>query len=125
MRVSLKDYLFGYKYKPGMLAWILHRLTGLGIVIFLLIHLFTAFSGLYGESSFAAHIADFKTPLFRIGEILVIAAVAYHGLNGLRLMVIEFFGGTTFHKALWGLVLILSIAITGVFGYYMFIKFPV
>ncbi len=34
--------------------------------------------------------AFFSTPLFKIGELLVFLAFAYHAINGIRLILVEF-----------------------------------
>lgn len=69
--------------------YILHRLTGLGILLYFLMHIFvTSFRAmniyLWAPDNFFHH------PIFRFGEYLVFLAFAFHAFNGLRLIFVEF-----------------------------------
>jgi succinate dehydrogenase / fumarate reductase cytochrome b subunit len=69
-------------------AYILHRLTGLGILCYFLIHIVVTSlraQGVYlwTEGGF------FHQPVFKFGEFLVFAAFAYHAFNGIRLVLVE------------------------------------
>jgi succinate dehydrogenase / fumarate reductase cytochrome b subunit len=79
-----------YRGKSGQWAWIFHRASGLLTVAFIIIHvldstLITFFPKLYQKT-----IKLFKLPLAGLGEIVVIGAVLYHGVNGLRVAVMDF-----------------------------------
>ena len=79
-----------YKIKEGMLAWILHKITGVAIVAYLIIHIWSMAKMAKGPEAFNAVIETYKTTLFRAGEVLLLGAILFHGLNGLRLILGEF-----------------------------------
>src|SRR3990172_1096523 len=69
----------------GYYAWLLHRLTGMAIVGYGILHLYQLFYLTQGKEAYNEHILGFTTPLFLVGDVLLIAVLAYHGLNGLRI----------------------------------------
>lgn len=78
------------RYGMERYLYLLHRLTGLGLVLYGAMHLIvmTVFR-MQGESFYEAVMRVFSNPGFKVGEYLVFAALVYHGLNGIRLMVQE------------------------------------
>ncbi|MCH7497155.1 MAG: succinate dehydrogenase, cytochrome b556 subunit [Candidatus Marinimicrobia bacterium] len=79
-----------YKIQEGMLSWLLHKVTGLGIVGFLLFHIWGMAKMNQGPDAFNAVIEAYKTPLFKVGEIMLLGAILFHGFNGMRLILGEF-----------------------------------
>ncbi len=79
-----------YKIKEGMLSWLLHKITGFSIVAFLIFHIWGMSQMSKGPDAFNLVIETYKTPLFKIGEILLLGAIAFHGMNGMRLILGEF-----------------------------------
>lgn len=79
--------LTGYaKYRGrGHLAFVLHRLTGLGVALFLFIHIIDTSFVYFWPEGYEHAIALYRSVPFMIGEILLVFAVIYHGLNGLRI----------------------------------------
>jgi succinate dehydrogenase / fumarate reductase cytochrome b subunit len=78
-----------YRGAIGQWSWVLHRITGLGVVLFFVLHVIdTSWSVFYPELYVKA-IAVYQTPLFTIGEFLLIAAVVYHAINGLRIAYLD------------------------------------
>ena len=87
-RLGLWGWLGGGRWGVERYAYILHRLTGLAILLYLLMHTVVTSlraSGIYSwvEGGF------FHRPIFRFGEFLVFAAFAYHAFNGIRLVLVE------------------------------------
>ena len=83
-------WVWAGKYKLERYLYLLHRITGLGILFFLLIHLcMTTIFRLQGQDVWQATIALLQNPWFKIGEYLVCVAFVYHALNGLRLILQE------------------------------------
>lgn len=79
-----------YRGALGQWSWILHRLSGLGVVFFLTLHVIdTSWSVFYPELYVRA-IASYQSPLFTLGEFGLVAAVVYHALNGLRIAIIDY-----------------------------------
>jgi succinate dehydrogenase / fumarate reductase, cytochrome b subunit len=87
-RLGILGWLGKGKWGPERYLYILHRLTGLGILFYFLMHIFVTSLRAYGiylwtENNF------FHQPIFRVGEFFVFAAFAYHAFNGLRLVFVE------------------------------------
>lgn len=91
-----------YRGREGMWAWIFHRLTGLAVFLFLLTHILdTALIGA-GPKVYNQVIQLYRHPFFLIGEIFLVAAVLYHTLNGLRVILIDFWEkGTLYQRQLF------------------------
>jgi len=84
-----------YRGALGQWSWVLHRISGLGVVLFLTLHVIdTSWSVFYPELYVRA-IAIYQTPLFTIGEFALVAAVVYHAFNGLRIIILDY------RPALW------------------------
>jgi len=73
-----------------MISWAFHRITGLGVLLFLLLHIVDIFLVNYGPEVFNELLFLYRNPVFRIGEIILVGAVYYHAANGVRIMLIDF-----------------------------------
>ena len=75
----------------GMWAWILHRITGLGLVFYILLHtILMGVSLLSGKESFDATLAVLMgNPVFELLDTLLLGAVLYHGFNGIRILLFD------------------------------------
>jgi succinate dehydrogenase / fumarate reductase cytochrome b subunit len=79
-----------YNGREGMWSWILHRVAGVGIFIFLMAHIVdTSFVG-WGPKLYDDAVALYRHPIGRLGEIVLIGAVLFHATNGIRIIVIDF-----------------------------------
>ena len=91
-----------------MWSWVLHRITGIAIFFFLLVHVLdTALIRLTPEA-YDAVMSTYKNPIMGLGEVVLVGAVAFHAFNGLRIILVDFWkGGTKHHKAmLWTVVVL-------------------
>jgi succinate dehydrogenase / fumarate reductase, cytochrome b subunit len=108
-----------YKGREGQWAFYLHRLSGLAILAYLLIHTISIGSVLLGSEVYMAIHKTYELPFFRLGLIGVAGAVAYHAFNGLRIIAMDFTAfGVKFQRQLWYGVLVLSVASVGVASAY-------
>ena len=83
-------WIWAGNYKLERYLYILHRVTGLGILLFLLIHLtVTTFFRIQGQAVWESAMRVLNNPLLKTGEYLVAVAFVYHALNGLRLILQE------------------------------------
>lgn len=73
-----------------MISWAFHRISGLGVLLFLLLHIVDIFLVNYGPEVFNELLFLYRHPVFRIGEIILVGAVYYHAANGVRIMLIDF-----------------------------------
>jgi succinate dehydrogenase / fumarate reductase cytochrome b subunit len=109
-----------YKIKEGMFSWILHKITGIALVAFLLFHIWSMSKMSKGPEAFNAVIETYKSPLFRAGEVLLLGGVLFHGINGMRLILGEFTAwAMKYNKLLAYIVYALAGALFLVGGYLM------
>lgn len=80
----------GYRAPVGMVSWALHRLAGIGVLVFLLLHILDIFVVGYGPKAFDDLLFLYRNPIFRIGEIILVAGLYYHAANGVRIILIDF-----------------------------------
>jgi succinate dehydrogenase / fumarate reductase cytochrome b subunit len=73
-----------------MISWALHRLTGLGVLLFLLVHIADIFVVGYGPEEFDSLLFIYHALGFRLLEIVLVGALYYHALNGVRIILIDF-----------------------------------
>jgi len=73
-----------------MISWAFHRITGLGVLLFLLLHIVDIFVVNYGPEVFNELLFLYRHPVFRIGEIILVAGLYYHAANGVRIILIDF-----------------------------------
>lgn len=79
-----------YRGRSGQYSWLAHRLSGLAILSFLVIHVWDTANAYFWPQAYAWSIALFKHPLFVLGEVGVMAAVLYHAFNGIRITILDF-----------------------------------
>lgn len=79
-----------YRGRSGHWSWVAHRLSGLAILSFLVIHVWDTANVTYAPAIYDWSIQLFKHPLFGAGEIGVMAAVLYHAFNGIRITILDF-----------------------------------
>jgi|SRR5581483_3000048 succinate dehydrogenase / fumarate reductase cytochrome b subunit len=77
--------------REGLWAWILHRITGLGVLLFLFLHIVDTSLLLAGPASYNHLIKTvYQAWWFQPMEIALGAALLYHTLNGLRVILLDF-----------------------------------
>ncbi len=84
-----------YKGGIGQWSWVLHRVTGVGVLLFLFVHILDTALIMLGPVWYDKILAIYRMPLFGLMEIGLFAAVLYHSLNGFRIIVIDFWPATT------------------------------
>ncbi len=79
----------GLKYKGGgpMFAWILHRVSGLVIVLFIGFHVLSAFYTQQAGSDWAIAYNTFYENVYF--QVFVYFCVIFHALNGLRIVILD------------------------------------
>lgn len=88
-KLGLKGWVVGGKYGFERYAYTLHRVTGLGLLIYFIAHIFVTGARLGGPESWDNIMHQMEGPIFKFGEFLVYLAFAFHALNGLRLGITE------------------------------------
>lgn len=114
------DVMLHYKRHSGSWAWILHRITGLGLTAYILMHIIALTGLLKGEAAFNAEMKLFSSPLFLVGEWLLGALVIFHAVNGIRIVLIDLANGARYHKQVLVFVYIISFIMIAGMGYLIF-----
>jgi succinate dehydrogenase / fumarate reductase cytochrome b subunit len=79
-----------YRGKVGMWSWVMHRITGVAIFFFLLVHVLDTALVRVSPEAYNVVIATYQTPLIGVAELGLVAAILYHGFNGIRIALIDF-----------------------------------
>jgi succinate dehydrogenase / fumarate reductase cytochrome b subunit len=105
-----------------MLAWAFHRISGVAIWAFVLLHVLDIWLVGANPSLYDDVLKLYASPLGRVGETLLGAALLYHALNGLRIIVMDFWPAmTVFHKQLWYSIWVVFVVV-GLPGAYIILR---
>ncbi len=85
----------------GMWAYALNRLTGLGLLAYLYLHLIVLSQLARGPSAWDGFVTLAKSPAFLALDVVLLAGLLIHGLNGLRLTLNGFGLGVRAQKSLF------------------------
>jgi succinate dehydrogenase / fumarate reductase cytochrome b subunit len=98
-----------YRWFTGSLAYVLHRVTGLGLVFFIFFHILSVTKATSSDPShYDLMIRRMQEPDFKIGEIALYGALLFHGLNGMRILLVDFVLTNTHRtkKLFWAIMFI-------------------
>jgi succinate dehydrogenase / fumarate reductase cytochrome b subunit len=85
-----------------MWAWLLFRISGLILVAYLFVHIGIISQGqISGASVLDRLFKDFENPALVFLDFLLVAAVLYHGLNGVRIILMDLGYGISQHKLVY------------------------
>jgi succinate dehydrogenase / fumarate reductase cytochrome b subunit len=102
-RKTKSDYGTVYRGHEGQWSWLFHRVTGVAIILFLFAHIVdTAVVG-WGPEAYNRVVSVYENPLIRVLELGLVAAVIYHALNGVKIMLIDFFPQLVRHIRVLGI----------------------
>lgn len=79
-----------YRGSPGQWSWIAHRITGVAIILFLFAHVVDTAAVGWGPEAYNRIISVYENWVVRILEYGLVAAVLYHAINGLKIMLFDF-----------------------------------
>ena len=105
-----------YRMRVGMFAWMLHRLSGLALVGYLVVHIW-GLKAITNPDAYNALITSYHAPIFKVGEFLLLGAVIYHALNGLRIVLIDFMGWSPNQRKLFWTLGAVAAVLFAVGGY--------
>lgn len=106
-----------YRGKVGMWSWVLHRITGVAIFFFLLVHVLDTSLVRLSPEAYDAVIATYKTPLIGLAELGLVAAILFHALNGVRVILIDFWSkGSKYQNVMFWVVVAVAFAIFAAFA---------
>jgi len=97
-----------YRGDAGMWSWVAHRITGVLTFFFLFAHVLDTALVRVSPEAYNEIIETYKNPLVNLLEVGLVAAVLYHALNGIRIMLVDFWakGARYQRQMLWILLTI-------------------
>ena len=101
-----------------MWSWVAHRITGVAVFFFLLVHVLDTALVRVSPDAYDKVIASYKTPIVNLLEVGLVGAVLYHALNGVRIILVDFWSkGPKFQRQmLWVIGLVwLVVMVPGVY----------
>jgi succinate dehydrogenase / fumarate reductase cytochrome b subunit len=89
-----------------MWSWVLHRITGVAIFFFLLVHVLDTSLIRVSPEAYDAVIGTYKNPIMAVGEVVLVAGIVFHAMNGLRIILIDFWSkGARYQRQMfWGVL---------------------
>lgn len=88
-RLGLKGWVYAGKYSFERYLYLAHRLSGLGLIAYMVLHIVETANRIRGEHAWEELMALFALPAFKVIEFLLFALAVFHAMNGLRLLLVE------------------------------------
>lgn len=96
-----------YRGGEGMWSWVAQRITGVAVFFFLLVHVLDTALVRVSPGAYDLVIASYKTPIVNLLEVGLVGAVLYHALNGIRVVLVDFWAkGPRHQKAMFRTIVI-------------------
>jgi succinate dehydrogenase / fumarate reductase, cytochrome b subunit len=84
---------------------VLHRISGATIFFFLFVHVLDAAMLRVSPQTYNAVVGDYKTPLVGLMEFGLVAAVLFHAMNGIRIILIDFWSqGPRYQRVMFAVI---------------------
>lgn len=104
--------------RAGWWAWFLQRLTGVALVGYLFLHILVISTVQAGQDAFDSVLIVLQKPFFVVLDLFLIAAVVYHALNGVRVLLFDLGIGLKRQAGLFWVCMVLTTILTLVVGYF-------
>jgi len=96
-----------YRWQLGFWAFLLMRISGLALALYLLMHLYVLTNLLEGPAAFNQLMEMTRNPLVKFLELVLLGGVVYHAVNGIRILGVDFGSGAKHHHAwFWAMVVL-------------------
>lgn len=109
-----------YKRDPGSWAWIYHRISGIALIGYLFLHIYSLSTLTQGKEVFEAKMKTFLSPGFMVLEWILFIFVLFHSLNGIRIVLVDWADGARYHKQLYRASWVIGVVIFLAMGFIMF-----
>jgi succinate dehydrogenase / fumarate reductase cytochrome b subunit len=106
-----KETVIAYQSGVGMGAFVLHRITGLSLIFYLLTHILVISTSLRGPKAFNNLLTVLTSPPFIVADLALLAAILFHGLNGVRILLFDLGVGIRQQKLIFWLLLLPAVVI--------------
>ncbi len=111
-----------YRGREGMWSWVAHRITGVAVFFFLFVHVLDTALVRVSPDAYDRVIDTYKTPIVNLLEVGLVGAVLFHALNGIRLILVDFWSkGTKYHRQLLWIIVGIWVAVMIPGTYFMMI----
>ena len=111
-----------YRGGEGMWSWVAHRITGVAVFFFLLVHVLDTALVRVSPDAYDAVIASYKTPIVNLMEVGLVGAVLYHALNGIRIILVDFWSeGPRHQKGMFRAIIVVWVLLMVPGTYFMLI----
>ncbi len=100
---------------PAYWAFIVHRLSGLLLVLFLPFHFWALGRALHGAAAMDGFLRWTDQPLVKFAELGLVVLLGAHFTGGVRLLMLEFLDWREWQKALLAVATVVTVAIGIVF----------
>jgi succinate dehydrogenase / fumarate reductase cytochrome b subunit len=105
------------------LAFVVHRGSGVGLLLFLIIHVGDTSLVVIDPRAYNTVIGIYRLPAFDGIEVVLVGGLIFHCFNGVRIVVQDFWSGwITYERQLWQATYALTLAVWIVLGYFMVVK---
>jgi succinate dehydrogenase / fumarate reductase cytochrome b subunit len=104
----------------GTWAYAINRLSGIGLTVYLFLHLGVLTTLIRGPEAWDAFVALAKAPPVLLMDVLLLGGLAIHGLNGVRLVLNALGIGVQHQKAMFLVIAAVSVVLTAIGGYLIF-----
>lgn len=109
-----------YKKDSGSNAWIMHRISGIALIAYLFLHVYSISPLTKGEVAFNNKMQTYSSPFFMVVEWFLFAFVLFHALNGIRIVIVDWADGAKYHKQLYRLSWVFGVILFLAMGAIMF-----
>ena len=106
--------------RVGSWAFALNRLTGLGLTLYLFLHLIILSLLLQGEEGWNEFLKVAKSPLFLALDVVLIFGILFHGLNGIRVGLVGLGVGARNHRTLFWILMVIGLVLLAVSAWMVF-----
>ena len=109
-----------YRKDSGSWAWIYHRISGIALIGYIFLHIYSLSPLTKGEIAFNQKMATYSTPFFMFIEWILFAFVLFHSLNGIRIVIVDWADGARYHKQLYRFSWVAAVILFFAMGFVMF-----
>ena len=102
---------YSARRRPAYVAFLVHRLSGLALALFLPIHFWALGHALRGEAELAGFLRWTDSPMVKAAEWTLVLLLAAHAGGGLRLLALEFLRWRDWQQSLLAVAAALTVVV--------------
>lgn len=118
-----KDWIkenLSYYRDSGSWAWIYHRISGIALIGYLFLHIYSLSPLSQGKEAFQHKMELYSNAFFMVVEWLLFIVVLFHSLNGIRIVLVDWADGAKYQKQLYRFAWVIGIVLFLGMGFIMF-----